>query len=35
MTFFDRSKPVTRRWCQSALCANREKTRACRERQKQ
>ncbi|WP_258770004.1 CGNR zinc finger domain-containing protein [Bradyrhizobium arachidis] len=26
---------MTRRWCQSALCANREKTRACRERQKQ
>jgi predicted RNA-binding Zn ribbon-like protein len=32
--FFDRSKPGTRRWCQSVLCGNREKTRAYRERQK-
>ncbi|HLZ04822.1 MAG TPA: CGNR zinc finger domain-containing protein [Bradyrhizobium sp.] len=32
--FFDRSKPGTRRWCQSELCGNREKTRAYRERQK-
>jgi predicted RNA-binding Zn ribbon-like protein len=32
--FFDRSKPGTRRWCQSTLCGNREKTRTYRERQK-
>jgi predicted RNA-binding Zn ribbon-like protein len=32
--FYDRSKPGTRRWCQSALCGNRMKTRAYRERQK-
>ena len=32
--FYDRSKPGTRRWCQSALCGNREKTRAYRERRK-
>jgi predicted RNA-binding Zn ribbon-like protein len=32
--FFDRSKPGTRRWCQSALCGNRQKTRTYRERQK-
>ena len=32
--FYDRSKPGTRRWCQSTLCGNREKTRAYRERQK-
>lgn len=32
--FYDRSKPGTRRWCQSELCGNREKTRAYRERQK-
>ena len=32
--FFDRSKPGTRRWCQSALCGNRTKTRTYRERQK-
>jgi predicted RNA-binding Zn ribbon-like protein len=31
--FFDRSKPGTRRWCVSALCGNREKTRTYRERQ--
>jgi predicted RNA-binding Zn ribbon-like protein len=30
--FYDRSKPGTRRWCQSTLCGNREKTRAYRER---
>lgn len=33
--FFDRSKPGTRRWCQSTLCGNREKTRAYRERHRQ
>jgi len=32
--FYDRSKPGTRRWCQSTLCGNREKTRSYRERQK-
>lgn len=32
--FFDRSKPGSRRWCQTELCGNREKTRAYRERQK-
>jgi predicted RNA-binding Zn ribbon-like protein len=32
--FYDRSKPGTRRWCQSALCGNRMKTRAYRERRK-
>ncbi|MGH8180717.1 MAG: CGNR zinc finger domain-containing protein [Steroidobacteraceae bacterium] len=32
--FFDRSKPATRRWCSSALCGNREKTRAYRTRQR-
>ncbi len=32
--FFDRSKPGTRRWCQSTLCGNREKTRSYRERRK-
>jgi predicted RNA-binding Zn ribbon-like protein len=30
--FFDRSKPATRRWCMSALCGNRSKTRTYRER---
>jgi|SRR5689334_22619066 len=30
--FFDRSKPGTRRWCQQALCGNREKTRTYRKR---
>lgn len=30
--FYDRSKPGTRRWCISALCGNREKTRTYRER---
>ena len=32
--FFDRSKPGTRRWCQSTLCGNRQKTRTYRERLK-
>jgi len=32
--FFDRSKPATRRWCMSALCGNRMKTRAYRERRR-
>jgi len=32
--FFDRSKPSSRRWCQTELCGNREKTRNYRERQK-
>lgn len=32
--FYDRSKPGTRRWCSSALCGNREKTRAYRLRQR-
>ena len=30
--FFDRSRPGNRRWCSSALCGNRHKTRAYRER---
>jgi predicted RNA-binding Zn ribbon-like protein len=30
--FFDRSKPSSRRWCVSALCGNREKTRTYRRR---
>ena len=30
--FFDRSKPATRRWCSSALCGNRQKTRTYRQR---
>ena len=33
--FFDRSKPGTRRWCQSALCGNRQKTRTYRQRLRQ
>jgi predicted RNA-binding Zn ribbon-like protein len=33
--FFDRSKPGTRRWCQSTLCGNRQKTRTYRERLRQ
>jgi predicted RNA-binding Zn ribbon-like protein len=33
--FFDRCKPASRRWCQSTLCGNRQKTRAYRERLKQ
>lgn len=32
--FFDRSKPMSRRWCSSVLCGNREKTRAYRRRRK-
>ena len=32
--FYDRSKPGTRRWCQAALCGNRMKTRAYRERRR-
>jgi hypothetical protein len=32
--FFDRSKPANRRWCSSALCGNRQKTRAYRERRR-
>lgn len=30
--FYDRSKPATRRWCSSALCGNRQKTRTYRQR---
>ena len=33
--FFDRSKPGSRRWCQSTLCGNRDKTRAYRQRQRE
>lgn len=33
--FFDRSKPGNRRWCSSALCGNRHKTRAYRHRQRE
>ncbi len=33
--FFDRSKPGTRRWCQSTLCGNRQKTRTYRQRLRQ
>ncbi len=33
--FYDRSKPATRRWCSSALCGNRQKTRTYRTRQRQ
>jgi predicted RNA-binding Zn ribbon-like protein len=32
--FFDRSKPGSRRWCSSARCGNREKTRSYRNRTK-
>jgi predicted RNA-binding Zn ribbon-like protein len=32
--FYDRSKPGARRWCASALCGNRQKTRAYRLRQR-
>jgi predicted RNA-binding Zn ribbon-like protein len=32
--FFDRSKPASRRWCSSARCGNREKTKSYRGRQK-
>jgi len=30
--FFDRSKPGNRRWCSSAVCGNRHKTRSYRQR---
>jgi predicted RNA-binding Zn ribbon-like protein len=33
--FYDRSKPATRRWCSSALCGNRQKTKTYRTRQRQ
>jgi predicted RNA-binding Zn ribbon-like protein len=33
--FFDRSKPGNRRWCSSALCGNRHKTRSYRQRQRE
>lgn len=33
--FYDRSRPGTRRWCSSALCGNRQKTRAYRQRRKE
>lgn len=33
--FYDRSKPGSRRWCQSAMCGNRMKTRAYRARRKE
>ena len=33
--FFDRSKPANRRWCSSAKCGNREKTRSYRLRQRE
>jgi predicted RNA-binding Zn ribbon-like protein len=33
--FYDRSKPATRRWCSSALCGNRQKTRTYRARHRQ
>lgn len=33
--FLDRSRPGTRRWCDSARCGNREKTSAYRRRRKQ
>jgi predicted RNA-binding Zn ribbon-like protein len=32
--FYDRSKPASRRWCSSVLCANRQKTRGYRQRQR-
>lgn len=32
--FFDRSKPANRRWCNSAVCGNRQKTRAYRARRR-
>jgi len=32
--FFDRSKPGNRRWCSSARCGNRHKTRSYRQRQR-
>jgi predicted RNA-binding Zn ribbon-like protein len=33
--FYDRSKPGNRRWCSSALCGNRQKTRAYRRRHRE
>lgn len=33
--FYDRSKPGSRRWCSSALCGNRQKTRAYRQRKRE
>jgi predicted RNA-binding Zn ribbon-like protein len=33
--FYDRSKPGNRRWCSSALCGNRQKTRTYRRRRRQ
>jgi predicted RNA-binding Zn ribbon-like protein len=33
--FYDRSKPGNRRWCSSALCGNRDKTRNYRARKQQ
>ena len=33
--FYDRSKPGNRRWCSSALCGNRHKTRSYRQRQRE
>jgi predicted RNA-binding Zn ribbon-like protein len=33
--FYDRSKPGSRRWCSSALCGNRQKTRAYRQRRRE
>jgi len=32
--FFDQSKPANRRWCSSARCGNRSKTRSYRERRR-
>ena len=32
--FYDRSKPGNRRWCSSAICGNRQKTRSYRERRR-
>lgn len=32
--FFDQSKPANRRWCSSARCGNRAKTRSYRERRR-
>jgi predicted RNA-binding Zn ribbon-like protein len=32
--FFDRSKPGNRRWCSTARCGNRHKTRSYRQRQR-
>jgi predicted RNA-binding Zn ribbon-like protein len=33
--FYDRSKPGNRRWCSSALCGNRQKTRTYRRRRRE